>query len=103
MSSPNRKRFKLAEMRDQSIDALGMVPGLDIELEDGGVVTVPNPLLASDDVNELVAANKIVDAAKAILGEEDHAALLAGGGHSADVLLAWRLMQADLEKDSKSS
>lgn len=102
MSSPNRKRFKLAEMRSQAVDSLGMVPGLDLELDGGEVVTVPNPMLAADGVQELLKDNKVVEAAKLILGVKDHARLLTHGGHSNDVLLAWRLMEQDINKDDKS-
>lgn len=102
MPSPNRKRLKLTEMRDQAVDALGMEPGIDLELSGGAVVTVPNPMLAHDDVQELLNDNKIVEAAKLILGEKDHEKLLSHGGHSNDVLLAWKLMQKDLDDDSKS-
>lgn len=102
MSSPNRKRLKLQEMRDQAVDALGMEPGIEIELDGGEIVTVPNPMLVPDDVQELLAENKIVDAAKAILGEAEHTKLLQHGGHSNDVMLAWKLMQEDLSLDKKS-
>src|ERR1700760_1840190 len=101
MSSPNRKRMKLAEMRNQAVDSLGMDPGFELELDDGGTVLVPNPLLAPDGVNELVADNKIVDAARLLLGDADHDKLLAGGGHSSDVMLAWQLMKKDLDMDPK--
>lgn len=97
-----RKVLKLAEMRDQAIDALGMEPGLDLEADDGQVITVPNPMLAPDGVQDLLADNKIVEAAKLILGDDEHTRLLAHGGHSNDVLLAWRLMKDDLDADTKS-
>jgi hypothetical protein len=102
MPSPNRKRLKLAEMRTQAVDSLGMEPGLELELDGGEVVTVPNPMLAADGVQELLKANKVTDAAKLILGVKDHARLLKHGGHSNDVLLAWRLMEQDIAKDDKS-
>lgn len=90
--------MRLAEMRDQAVDSLGMTPGMEIELDNGDFVFVPNPLLAPDGVTELVADNKPVDAARLLLGEEDHAKLLAHGGHSNDAMLAWQLMRKDLEE-----
>lgn len=102
MSSPNRKRMRLAEMRNQAVDSLGMEPGFELELDNGETVVVPNPLLAPDGVQELVADNQIVEAARLLLGEEDHAKLLDHGGHSSDVMLAWQLMKKDLNMDPKS-
>lgn len=90
--------MKLAEMRDQAVDSLGMDPGIEIELDNGDFVFVPNPLLAPDGVTELVADNKPVEAARLLLGDADHDKLLAHGGHSNDAMLAWQLMKKDLEE-----
>lgn len=96
MSSPNRKRLKLQEMRHQAVDALGMEPGIELELAANQVVFVPNPVLAPDGVQELLNDNKIVEAARLILGDAEHKKLLKHGGNSNDVMLAWKLMQKDL-------
>jgi hypothetical protein len=94
--------MKLAEMRTQAVEALGMDPGVEIELDDGEVITIPNPMFVSEEAQELIeGAEGTIASAKAILGETEHARLISGGGHSADVMLAWRLMAEDVEKDPK--
>ncbi|HEX5119854.1 MAG TPA: hypothetical protein VFW65_32105 [Pseudonocardiaceae bacterium] len=94
--------MKLAEMRDQAVDALGMDPGMDLELDDESTVTIPNPMFVSEDAQALIeAAEGTIATAKAILGPEEHARLIAGGGHSSDVMLAWRLMAEDAQQDPK--
>jgi hypothetical protein len=103
MSKPNTRRLKLAEMRNQALEALDMDPGLELDLPNGDVVTVPNPMLAADDVQEKLNGGNVVDAAKAILGEDEHAKLVAGGGSSNDVILAWRLLSAEVEKRGAKS
>jgi hypothetical protein len=105
MTSPNRRRMRLAEMRQQASEALGVEPGLDIELENGEIVSVPSPLLAPDGAEELVGENKTVEAAKLILGAKDYARLIKHGGTSKDVILAWAVMKRDLEDrgDQKSA
>lgn len=102
MPSPNRRRMKLEEMRSQAVEALGMDPGMELELDDGEAITIPNPMFVTEEAQELIeAAEGTIASAKAILGEEDHKRLIAGGGHSADVMLAWRLMAEDVKKDPK--
>lgn len=102
MPSPNRRRLKLAEMREQAVDALGMDPGMDLELDNGDTIVIPNPMFVSEDAQELIeAAQGTIASAKAILGADEHAKLIAGGGHSADVMLAWRIMAEDARRDPK--
>lgn len=103
MSKPNKRRLKLAELRTQATEAMGMEPGLELELDDGSTLVVPSPLLLADDIQEQVdEAKGAVATAKAILGEEEHARFIANGGHSNDVMLAWKLMSDELEtKDPK--
>lgn len=102
MPSPNRRRFKLEEMRGQAVEALGMDPGMELELDNGDVITIPNPMFVSEEAQEEIEATTgTIASAKAILGEADHKRLIAGGGHSADVMLVWRLMAEDIEKDPK--
>lgn len=97
MTKPNKRRLKLAEMRDQALDALGMEPGLELELPNGEVVLVPSPMLVGDDVQSRLSDEDVVATAKAVLGEELHAKLIAGGGNSNDVMLAWKLMSEEIE------
>lgn len=103
MSKPNKRRLKLEELRVQATEALGMDPGIELELDDGSTITIVSPLLLDDDTQEIVdKAEGAVATAKAILGEEEHARFIAAGGHSNDVMLAWKLMSEDLEKDPKA-
>jgi len=84
------------------VEALGMDPGIELELDNGEVLSVPNPMFVSEEAQALIeAAEGTIGTAKAILGDEEHARLIAGGGHSADVMLAWRLMAEDVEKTPK--
>lgn len=102
MPSPNRRRMKLAEMRTQAVEALGMDPGMELELEDGETIVIPNPMFVSEEAQELIeSAEGTIASAKAILGDIEHKRLIAGGGHSADVMLAWRLMADDVQKESE--
>jgi hypothetical protein len=104
VSKPNKRRLKLAELRTQATEALGMDPGLELELDDGSTIIVPSPLLLADDVQEVVdKAEGAVATAKAILGEEEHARFIKGGGHSNDVMLAWKLMSEDMQLDPKAA
>lgn len=101
MSQPNKRRLKLTEMRNQAVEALGMDPGMELELDDGNVVTIPNPMFVSEEAQaQIEGATGSIATAKAILGDDEHARLVAGGGHSNDVMLAWRLLTADLEAEA---
>lgn len=101
MPSPNRRRMKLEEMRTQAVDALGMDPGMELELDNGETVSIPNPMFVSEEAQEEIeAATGTIASARAILGDVDHKRLIEGGGRSSDVLLAWRIMAEDV-KDPK--
>jgi hypothetical protein len=94
--------MKLAEMRSQAVEALGMDPGFELELDNGDMITIPNPMFVSEEAQEEIeAATGTIASAKAILGDDDHKRLLDGGGRSADVMLSWRLMAEDVQKDPK--
>lgn len=97
MTKPNKRRLKLAEMRNQALDALQMEPGIELELPNGDVVVVPNPMLVSDDVQARLADEDVVATARAVLGDEEHDRLLSGGGNSNDVMLAWKLLSEEIE------
>lgn len=102
MSSPNKRRLKLTEMREQATEALGMEPGMDLELDDGSIVTIPNPLFVTEQTQvQIEAATGAVSSAKAILGEDEHARFIAGGGRSNDVMMAWRLLAEDMATTPK--
>lgn len=102
MSKPNKRRLKLEELRTQATESLGMDPGLELELDDGSTIVVSNPVLLADDVQEKVdAAEGAVATARAVLGDEEHARFILAGGHSNDVMLAWKIMSDELNKDPK--
>lgn len=98
MTKPNAKRLKLTEMRNQATEALGVEPGMELELDNGEIVNVPHPLFLSDEAQTKVnkAGTDTVAMAKAILGDEEHAKFIAHGGHSNDVMLAWRLLSQSM-------
>ena len=100
MSKPNGRRLKLTEMRAQAHEAMGVEPGFEIELDDGSIFNIPSPMMLDDvaDAAMRAAGTDSVALARAVLGDDGHAALLAGGGRSNDVVLAWNLMRTDLEK-----
>lgn len=117
-----RREMDLDEFEEQALDALGTSPGLKLKLRNDDVVTIPHPMLLSDDrqaevefvqrrddedrnenglpngkINGEPAPPYAVRLAKAILGEEDHARFLAGGGSSNKVALAWQLLTEGLK------
>ncbi|AUS34600.1 hypothetical protein C1M55_28130 [Rhodococcus qingshengii] len=86
--------MSLEALRAQGVESLGGEPGIEIQITEGGeIFTVPNPLLVDDTVQEaLPDAKTAIQIATAILGEETHARFIAAGGHSNDVMLAWRML-----------
>lgn len=109
MSKPNRRRFKIQEMRAQACDALGIEPDFEIEFEpaidsetgtetEPETIIIPHPLFLPDDVQAKVndAGDDPIAMAKAVLGEDDHAKLIANGGNSNDVVLAWASMRKNV-------
>lgn len=102
MPSPNHRRMKLAEMRSQAVESLGMEPGIELELDNGETLNIPNPMFVSEEAQELIeSATGTIASAKAILGETEHARLIAGGGRSADVMLAWQIMAEEAQQRPK--
>lgn len=96
--APVRRKLRLEELREQGFEALGADPSLDIDLEDGTVVTVDHPMLTDDATQAKIdKAEGAVETAKAILGEVEHKRFLAAGGRSNDVVLAWALLGKSME------
>lgn len=116
-----RREFDLDEFEEQALEAFDQVPGLKLNLRNGDSVTIPHPLLLGDEQQALVervqrrededrdengkpngningqpAEAFVVRLAKAILGEEEHARFLAGGGSSNKVSLAWQYLTREL-------
>lgn len=116
----NRKTkrvLNLADFEEQAIDALGQTPGITIELDNGEVVSIPHPMLVTDEQQaeiEKVQENADLDEdgkvdgqrpepqavrlARAVLGDEEHKRFLAGGGKSVHVMLAWQMMTKELQE-----
>jgi hypothetical protein len=88
MSKPNRKRFKLSEIRQQAAETTGDV--FEIETDDGQLFEVPAPGFWEDDIKALFAANRDVDGVKALLGPREYLKFRAAGGRADDVALALR-------------
>jgi hypothetical protein len=120
MTVANRKTkrvLKLDEFQDQAIEAIGQTPGVTLELEDGSLLTIPHPMLVTDEqqteiervqngddldedgkINGQTPEVHAVRFARAVLGEERHKAFLAGGGKSVLVMLAWQMLTKELEE-----
>lgn len=97
-----KRRMTLDELREQGTEALGVDPGLEITLPTGETVLVPSPILVDDAQQKAIEDSQgNVQLAKAIVGDAEHERLLAGGGRSNDVILAWRLLTQGRAADPK--
>lgn len=111
-----KRALKLDEFESQAIEALGQTPGISLELDGGEIVTIPHPMLVSDEQQaaiERVQANEDLDAdgkidgqrpepqavrlARVVFGEDGFKRFIAAGGKSNHVLLGWQMMVRDLE------
>jgi len=98
MATPHKNRFSLDQLRTKAAEVLKTQPGVELDLGNGKSVFVVHPLFANDEVSVAVdGAKNAVDIAKAVLGEDGHALLIANGGNSTDVSLVWALLQAESE------
>ena len=89
-----RMRVKAREYGEQQLEALGFPARMEFELDDGSIVELVHPWLWSDGVQEAFdGAKTSVEIARAILGEEEHARFIAGGGKSNQIPLAIELMR----------
>ena len=101
MSKPNRKRYKLAEVKQQFTDAVG---GEDVEFElaNGEILTFPHPLFAPDEWSTAVdEAESNRDKAHAILGDEQYDKFVAAGHQDADIALLFLAVQQDMQGQVK--
>lgn len=105
MNAKIKGPIKIAEMRAQAVESMGIEPGMDLEMEDGSVFHVPTPLMLDDDrqsaINALGKTQTAMTTAQAILGEDKHLEFLAAGGHSNDIALVWTLLTEEARKDPK--
>ncbi|MEV7959300.1 hypothetical protein ACIOHC_41295 [Streptomyces sp. NPDC088252] len=101
MSKPNKRRYKLSEVKAQFTEAVG---GTDVEFETdkGDVLTFPHPLFADDDWSEKVdGAESSKDKAIAILGEEQYEKYRAAGHSDGDIGLLFLAVQQDMQDQVK--
>lgn len=86
--------MKLREYAEQKLEALGLEPRQEFELDDGSTIELVHPWLWDDSVQAAFdKAESTADRAKAILGVKDHKRLIAGGGSSNQIILAVELMK----------
>lgn len=88
-------RIKATEYAEQQLEALGLSRALELELKDGSVIEVLNPLLWGDTTEAAVKkANEDGPKpynyryARAVLGAKDHDRFLKAGGESSHIALA---------------
>lgn len=101
MSKPNRKRYKLTEVKQQFTEALG---GEDVEFElaNGEVLTFPHPLFASDEWTTAVDdAETNREKAHAILGDDQYDKYVAAGHSDAEIGLLFLAVQQDMRDQVK--
>jgi len=87
MSKPNRKRFRLAEIRQTHAEKNGGDEIL-IEAPDGGEFTIPAPGFWPDEATALLGQNRDVALATILLGgPERYTQYKNAGGRAQDVAL----------------
>ncbi|MFJ2702973.1 hypothetical protein ACIO3R_07210 [Streptomyces sp. NPDC087428] len=101
MSKPNRKRYKLSEVKAQYTEAVGG-DQVEFETDKGDVLTFPHPLFADDDWTEAVdGAESSKDKALAILGSEQYDLYAAAGHADGDIGLLFLAVQQDMQGQIK--
>lgn len=94
MSKPNKRRFRLSEIRETQARKTGSE--IEIETDDGSVFVIPAPGFWPDEATELMGQNKEIALATALLGgAEEYARFKQAGGRSNDVALAISAFAAD--------
>lgn len=94
MSKPNRKRFRLSQIREAQANKTGRI--IEVETDDGQVYEIDAPGFWADEATELMGKGREVDLATVLLGgKEKYAAFKASGGRAQDVALAISAFQDD--------
>lgn len=94
--------MKLREYCEQKLEALGVTPRIELELDDGSSITLEHPSLWDDKTQAAVnKAASSADIVKAILGVADHKRFVAAGGSSNQVLLAVEMMKRKSDDEMK--
>ncbi|MGW7473657.1 hypothetical protein ACWGIT_18940 [Streptomyces cyaneofuscatus] len=101
MSKPNRKRYRLSEVKDQFREAVGG-DAVEFETDKGDVLTFPHPLFADDNWSTAVDdADTSKDKAIAILGPEQYETYQAAGHADGDIGLLFLAVQQDMQGQVK--
>lgn len=101
MSKPNRKRYKLSEVKAQMTEAVGG-DVVEFETDKGDVLTFPHPLFTDDEWDEKVdAAENSREKAIAILGEEQYEKYTAAGHSDSEIGLLMLAVQQDMQAQIK--
>ncbi|SBU99998.1 MULTISPECIES: hypothetical protein [unclassified Streptomyces] len=101
MSKPNRKRYKMSEVKAQMEEAVGGNV-VEFETDKGDVLTFPHPLFTDDDWDEKVdAAENSRAKAIAILGDEQYEKYHAAGHADGDIGLLMLAVQQDMQGQIK--
>ncbi|MFJ7238216.1 hypothetical protein ACIQWB_13935 [Streptomyces olivaceus] len=101
MSKPNRKRYKLSEVKQQMTEAVGG-DQVEFETDNGDILTFPHPLFTDQEWDEKVdGAENPRDKALAILGEEQYAKYAAAGHKDGDIGLLMLAVQQDMQGQIK--
>ncbi|MFJ2514698.1 hypothetical protein ACIQJX_34990 [Streptomyces griseoviridis] len=101
MSKPNRKRYRLSEVKAQMTEAVGG-DQVEFETKAGDVLTFPHPLFTEDEWDEKVdAAPTSRDKAVAILGEEQYEKYHAAGHADSEIGLLMLVVQQDMQAQIK--
>ncbi|MEW1568321.1 hypothetical protein AB0454_35755 [Streptomyces sp. NPDC093509] len=101
MSKPNRKRYRMSEVKAQMSEAVGGEL-VEFETDKGDVLTFPHPLFTDDDWDEKVdGAENSKEKAIAILGEEQYEKYTAAGHKDSDIGLLMIAVQQDMQGQIK--
>ncbi|MGW6008676.1 hypothetical protein [Streptomyces sp. NPDC055210] len=97
----NKKRYVLAEVRQQYAEAVG---GEEIEFEGPGgtLFTMPHPMFAPSEWTKAVDDGETdEEIAEAMLGEEQYAKYIEAGGNPADVSFVRMAAMEDMKGSLK--
>ncbi|MGW0642384.1 hypothetical protein [Streptomyces badius] len=101
MSKPNRKRYRLSEVKQQFTDAVGGET-VEFETDAGDVLTFPHPLFTDEEWDQKVDnAETAHDKAVAILGDEQYEKYKAAGHGDGDIALLMMAVQQDMQGQVK--
>lgn len=97
MSKPNKKRYRLSEVKSQMEEAVGG-DVVEFETDKGDVLTFPHPLFTDDEWDEKVdAAENSREKAIAILGDEQYEKYHAAGHGDGEIGLLMLAVQRDMQ------